>query len=816
MRDQSTASWVDSVARDLKYAARTLRRNPGFAITAALSLALGLGASLAVFTVTDNLLIRPLPYPGAQQLVMVWDANLARGISRNVVSPGNYFDWKAQNDVFEAMGAFRPSRAVFMSGERVEELGRQSVSSEFFDILRVKPYRGRFFTAQEERAPAVSESVVIISHRLWRNWFGGDESAIGRRVQVNSAPRTVIGVMPPGFTFRDRTIDLWEPLGLNPAENYRKSQGRWMMVIARLKDGVRLSQAQAEMNAIASRLASAYPEFNANWTVDLETLRDSLAGSAKMPLLVLLGASGLLLAVACANAANLLLARNLAKQREIAVRASLGAGRARVIRELLTESLLLSLLGGAVGILLAKWMVRILLLLAPDSVTLAAEVQVDLRIYAVALLLSLLTGTLFGLAPSLAAARSDLTIALRGGSRTHTGKSGALRLWLAGAEIAMTVILLTGALLLFQSLTGLQSIRSGLDPSHLLTFRVNLPGARYQEVPKRTGFFARAIQELRKLPGVRMASAVSYPPFSGPGAGTWVRIEGKPPAKPGEELLTLVRVVMPDYFRTLGVPVKRGRDFSEADNKPESPPRFIVNEAFVRKYLGGEEPLGRRISVLMASDNPFGEITGVAGDIRELSIEKDAEPTVYYPHAKLGMSGMTMLVKVHGSPLAVARSCQDAVHRLDAGQPVSAVRSMEEILGQDFARQRFSSVLLAFFSIAALFVAAIGIYGVAGHAVSQRTREIGLRVALGAEPLRIAAMVAASGAKVMAAGVLTGLAGSLALTGMLRSLLYGVGPHDPKTFAAVFAVMVSVAVVAIALPARRALRLSPMDAIRTS
>ena len=815
VRDQRGMEWLDSSFLDIKYAVRTLRRNPGFATTAILSLALGLGTSLAVFTVADNLLVRPLPHPDAQQLVIVWEGNPHRGLTRNVVSPGNYLDWKAQSDVFEGMAGCQQTRSILAAGERVEEIGVQRVTADFFDVLRSRPYRGRFFTAAEDLASRNTDSVLVISHRFWQSWFGGDESVIGRRVQVNSVARTIIGVMPPGFYFRDRTVDVWEPLGLNPAQNYRKSQGRWMNVIARLKDSVPISQAQAEMNVIGTRLASAYPEFDKGWAIELETLRDSLTGSVKPSLLVLLGAVGLLLAVACANIANLLLARYLTRQREIAVRASLGAARSRVVRQLLTESVLLSLAGGAAGVLLARGIVKVLLVLAPESIIRAADVQVDLRIYVVAVALSVVTGIVFGLAPGLVAARTDLTFSLRTDSRTSTGKGGHLRLWLVGAEIAMTVVLLVGALLLFQSLTGLQSIRSGLDPSNVLTFVVNLPSGRYQEVPKRTQFFARTIEELRNLPGVQQASAVSYPPFSGPGAGTWIRFENAPAAKPGEELSALVRVVMPEYFKTLGVPLQRGRDFTAADNTPASPHRFIVNEAFVHAYVKDHAPLGKRISVLMESDNPFGEIVGVVGNIREWSVEQEPRPTVYYPHAKLGMSGMTLLAKTAAKPSALASAAADVVRKVDAAQPVSEVRTMEEILGQDYARQRFSAVLLIFFSIAALVVAAIGIYGVIGHAVSQRTREIGLRVALGAPPRQIAGMVAASGAKVIVAGIIAGIAGSLALTGLVRNLLYGVGPRDPFTFGMVIATMVLIAGIAVWLPARRALRLSPMDALRT-
>jgi putative ABC transport system permease protein len=776
-------------------------------------LALGIGASISIFTVADNLLLRPLPYRDPARLMMVWEAHRTLGgTEHNVVSPGNYLDWKSQNDVFEAMAAFREGPSVLMDGDRSEELSKQLVSADLFPLLSVSPVRGRLFTAAEDR-PA-SDTVLLISYRLWQSWFGGDEGVIGRRVQVNATPRTIIGVMPPGFYFRNRETDLWEPLGLNPAQNYRKTSGRYMLSVARLRPGVTQKQAQSRMTAVAQRLETAYPEFNTKWTVSVESLQDSLVREVKTSLIVLLFAVGLLLAVACANVANLLLARYTTRRQEMAVRASLGAGRWRVVRQLLTESIVLSLAGGVLGVLLARWTVAGLLALAPRDLTRSANIAVDLRILIFAIGLSMLTGVIFGLAPSLIASRISLANALNDGSRSSTS-SGRLRTWLICAEVALSVMLLAGAGLLFRSLVGLQKVDPGLDASGVLTFRVSIPAARYPELPRRTQFFSQALERIQQLPGVRSASAVSYLPFTDQFAGTSVSIAGRPAPKPGEELYGVIRTVMPGYFRTMGIPMKRGRDFTAADNTQSTPYRFIVNEAFARKYFPGEEPIGKSISAWMDTKNPYGEIIGVAGDVKEGSLDKEPKPTVYYIYSHLSYPSMILAVRSDGNPMALAEPVRRIIREIDSAQPVADIRPMQEILGQTFARQRFSALLLIGFSIAALLLAAVGIYGVLAYSVSERTREIGVRVALGAEPGRIAALIVGNGAGPVLAGIAIGIGGTLGLSSLLKSLLFGVGPRDPVTFVIAPFVLLGVALIAAYVPARRAARLDPMQALRT-
>jgi putative ABC transport system permease protein len=805
--------WHQTTWQDFRYALRGMRLNPGFALTAILSLALGLGASLSIFTVADNLLLRPLPYRDPSQLVMVWDANYKRNTTNNVISPGNYLDWKAQNDVFEGMAAFREVRSVLNDGSRVEELGKQLISANLLPLLGVQPIRGRLFTEEEDRPNP--DTVLLISYRLWQNWFGGDESIIGRKVQVNATPRQIIGVLPPGFAFRNRTTDLWEPIGLNPATNYRKTQGRWMYSVARIKSDVTLGQAQAQMTSIASRLESAYPEFNQNWTINLEPLRDSMIREVKTSMLVLLGAVGLLLAVSCANVANLLLARFASRQREMAIRGALGAGRSRIVRQLLTESVVLGLAGGGLGLLATRWAVMGLMAMAPADLTRFVQISIDLRIVSIGFGLSILTGIIFGLAPALVASRLDLNRSLREDSRSSFGRTGHLRTWLVAAEVALSVVLLAGAGLLFRTMIGLQAVEPGLDPANLLTFRVSIPAAKYADLTRRTQFFASALERISQLPGVRSASAVSFLPFNGMAAGTWIGIGGRPAAKPGEELISTIRTVMPGYFRTIGIPLRNGRDFTAADNTATSPYYFIVNEAFVRKYLPNENPLGTRINALMDRENPFGEIIGVVGDVKEGALDKEPTPTVYYVHRHLVYSSMTFVVRTASDSLTLAEPVRKIILGLDPEQPIAEVRTMEEIVRETFARQRFSAVLLTGFSIASLLLAAVGVYGVLACSVSARAREIGVRVALGARPGNIILLIVGGGARPVIGGALAGLSGAFALSGMLKTLLFGVAPRDPATFIVAPAILVGIALLAAFLPARRAARIDPMEALRT-
>jgi putative ABC transport system permease protein len=812
MREGSRWTAVDTAWHDLRYTVRGWQRSPAFAATAILSLALGIGASVAIFTLADNLLLRPLPYRQPEQLMMVWEVNPHHTTSRNLISPANFLDWKTQNSVFQNMSVFAEGPSAFAEAGRVEELQEQYMSAGLLPMLGIRPWRGRFFTAAEDLPHA--PNVALISYRIWQSWFGGEENVIGRQVQIRSKPATIIGVMPPGFYFRNREIDLWEPLGLEPARDYRRNSGRYLMSVARLKPGVTREQAQSQMSAIAQRLSRQYPQFDTNWLVNVEPFRESLVSEVRTSMLVLLGAVGLLLAVACANVANLLLARYASRRREMAVRVAIGAGRARVVRQLITESLTLGLAGGLLGIALARWAVLGLLALAPVDLSRNIAIEVDYRIVLFAVTVSLLTGIVFGLAPGLLALRTDVAQGLREDSRSSVGGTGRLRAVLVSAEVALSVILLAGAGLLFRTLVGLQAVDPGLSPQHLLTFSVQIPGARYREPVQRTQFFQRALQQIERLPGVESASAVSYLPFNGMAAGTDFAIAGRPPARFGNQPVTTVRTVMPAYFRTVGIPLRKGRTFTAADNTLDSPCRFVVNQAFVEKYFPVQDPLGQQISVDMDTTHPFGEIIGVVGDVKEGTLDKDPVPTVYYIHAHLIYTGMIFVVRTHGDPPTLAAPVRTVIHRLDSALPVSQMRSMEAVLGETFARQRFSALLLIGFSLVSLLLAAVGIYGVLAYTVTARTREIGVRVALGAGPARIVTMVLHDGMRIVLGGASAGIALALLLAGFLKSLLFGVNTHDLSTFIIVPIVLIAVALLAAYLPARRASRLAPADALR--
>lgn len=800
-RDMNIHAWIETTGQDLRYALRGLKRSPGFAATAILSLALGIGASVSIFTVADNLLLRPLPYPEASRLMILWEGNKTHNFKRNVVAPANYLDWKAQNDVFESMAVFQDGRTVLTDGSRADELGALSASAELLPMLGVQPFRGRRFTAEDDRAAIGSDQIVLISYRLWQTWFGGDEGIVGRTVQISSQPRTIVGVLPPGFSFELRDIDLWEPLGLDPARDYRKTSGRYLLSIARLKPGVTEARAQSEMTAIASRLETAYPAFNTNWSVQVESLRDALVQEVRPSLIALLCAVGLLLAVACANVANLLLARFASRRQEMAVRASLGAGRWRVVRQLLTESVLLGLVGGTVGIVLAKWAVTGMLALAPAQLTRSLSISMDQRIVVFALGLSLLTGIVFGLIPALTTTRAR-----------SNARRWSLHGYLIGAEVALSVVLLVGAGLLFRTMLHLQAVDPGLNAPGVLTFRVRLPDSQRNIS---TQFFAQMIDRIEQLPGVRSASAVSYMPFDGGPSGTTVTIGGRPAPRPGEEPSADVRTVMPGYFQTLGIPLKQGRDFTAADNVPGAPPRFIVSEAFVRKYLRNEDPLSKTISVYMARDNPYSEIIGVAGDVRQDSLDKEPAPAVYYVHTNLKYTNMVFAARVDGDPLALAGPVRRIIREMDPALPMAGVRTLDEIVGQTIARQRFAAMLLVGFSLAALVLASVGIYGVLAYAVSERTREVGIRLAVGADPARIVALILGSGARMAGAGTAIGVFGALALSYLLKTLLFGVSTRDPMTFVAVPLILMTIALMAAWLPARRASKIDPMQALRT-
>ena len=801
---------IEAIWRDMRDALRRLRRAPGFAVTSLASLAIGLSAGIAIFTVADHLLIRPLPYRDPSRVVMIWAANHQLGDEHALVSTASFLNWRSQGTIFESVAVFREGPSVLAAGERVEELKKQLVSADLLPLLGVTPVRGRLFSAAEDR-PA-SDTVLLISYRVWQGWFGGDERIIGRRVQVNATPRTIIGVLPPGFYFRDRAVDLWEPIGLNLSQDERRMQARGLFCLGRIRRGRTLAEVQAQLTATAATQERIAPEFNRGWTVNVEPLQDAAVRDVKTPIVVLLAAVGLLWVVACANVAGLLLARHADRHREMSVRAALGAGRWRIIRLLLIESLGITSIACAIALGLARWLVQGLIAIAPASLVSGAPVSIDGRVAIAGVGMSLASAVACGLMPALLATGRALAPALRQDTRTATGRS-RLRSGLVSTEVGLTVILLVGGTLLFRSFLALQAVDPGIAASHVLTFRVFIPAARYQELPRRTQFFARAIADIERLPSVSSASAVSHLPFDGSAPQARVSIDRStdPSARDGAPVA--VRTVMPGYFRTLGIPVREGRDFEAGDNTPDAPRRFIVNEELRRRYFADAPAAGRRVR-LQFGDGAEGEILGVVANVKEGSLDSHPAPTVYPIHEPSGYTAMMMVVRSNADPLSLVEPIRRLVARLDPAEPISVVRTMDSILAATYARQRFSALLLTGFAAAALLLAAVGVYGVLAYSVLQRTREIGIRVALGAGPGRIIRLVLSGVIRLVGTGLAAGLAGATLLSGALERLLFGIGAHDMMTFVVVPAVLATAAVVASVVPTLRAIRLEPTLALR--
>jgi putative ABC transport system permease protein len=800
---------VDTFFQDLRYAVRTLRRSPSFTAAAVACLALGIGANTAIFSVINGVLLRPLPFRDPSALVMVWERNARQAKDRNVVSPANYLDWRAQSSTFADVGAYIDWRANLTGMDEPIEVARAIASATFFAVLGVPAEVGRVYTPDEDGPNG--PNVAVLGHRLWQRHFGGRRDALGTRISLDGRPFTVIGVMPEGFGIEGSRAELWTPLGLDPAVDYRTRTGRYLTTIARLKPGVTPPRAQADMSAIAGRLEAAHPTFNAGWGVNVVPMYEQVVGSVRRALLVLGGVVAFVLLIACANVANLLLARSTTRTREIAVRTALGAGRGRMVRQLLTESLVLAALGGALGLVLAALGLRAVKALAPASVPRVASVSIDGWTLAFTVVVALVTGVLFGLVPALHAGRADLQRVLRDGARGSTVAGGA-RGVLVVAQIALSLVLLVGAGLMARSFVRLQSVDPGFEPQNVLTGHVQLAGQRFRASSAATSFFAQLLERVEKVPGVVSASAINWLPFGGQGSATSYWIEGRPVPPPTDEFVADVRAVDPAYFRTMRIRVVRGEPFDARANT-ESPKQIVVNEAFVRVHFPAANPIGEH--VLMPWDDTLrGEIVGVVADTKHTGLDSTARPMIYWAMKQFPTNFMTLVVRTAGDPMRLAPAIAREVRALEPNQPFAEVKPLDAYLGQSVAQRRFSMALLGIFSAVALVLAALGIYGVLAYSVAQRTREIGVRMALGARDGAVAAMVVREALGVVATGLAIGIAGALALTRVLGSLLYDISPTDPFTFAGVACVLGAVALTASYLPARRAARVDPIVALR--
>jgi putative ABC transport system permease protein len=803
---------------DLQYAWRMLRKTPGFSAVAIATLALGIGANTAIFSVINAVLIEPLPFKDPSRLVVLWEEQARRPGRPNVVGPANYLRWQERATSFENMSAFTATRLNLTGAGAPLELAVHVVSRGFFETLGVSPIAGRTFSAQETSEPAAT-SAVVLSHSLWSARFGSDATIVGRTIQLGARSFTVAGVMPADMrlAFRNgngtKPPDVWVPFAFTAEA--RQPRGRGWSVIARLKSGVSIEQARAEMLTIAKGLQTELPAFDTGWTNQVVPLRDELAGEVKPALIVLAGAVSFVLLIACANVANLLLARGARRQQEIAVRCAIGAGRRRVVRQLLTESLFLTALGGGAGLVVAIWTLKGLLMLSPVEVAGLGRVGLSYPVLAFTAGVSLVTAVVAGFAPAFETSRADFT-ALKNGVRQIGSdvRRRRLRHTLVVAELALAVVLLVGAGLMLRSFAGMQRIDTGFDAKNVLTMRVSLPGQRYSEPGSSTRFFQAMTTRVRTLPGVERAGTVSFLPFSELGAATGFTIVGRPLPAPGQGYVTDVRVCDQGYFDSMHIALRRGRWFTEREQH-ELSNVVIVNEALARQYFADQDPIGQRLIISMTAAPEPSRIVGVVADVRYGDLTAATiRPMSYWPHPQLPYPGMTLTVRAVANPLGLATAIEREIQSLDKDQPVADVRTMEQWMSRAMARERFSSTLLTAFAGLALLLAAIGIYGVMSYAVSQRQSEIGVRLALGAEPHRIRQMVLSAGLKLVVAGLTIGLVAGLLLSRVLTGLLYKIPLADPATLASATLLLAAVATVAIYLPARRASRLNPIVALR--
>jgi putative ABC transport system permease protein len=809
----------ETLAQDIRYGARMLAKHKAFTSVAVITLALGIGANTAIFSVVNELLLRPLPYRDADRIVTVWEVSPG-GRHQNSTSRANFRAWRQQTTSFNYMSVFSDQRLNLTGTGDPEELSVQFTSPDFFKILGVDPILGRTFLPEDDKGG--QSPVAVLSYGLWQRRFGGQANLVGQPITLNDTKFTVIGVMPPSFQFHfkqhsgtGRPAELWTilPMPVGPGANER---GRFLGTVARLKDGVSVDQAGAELRTIHARLSDTEPQFNKNFSAEVLPLREQFFGNVRRPLWLMLGAVGFVLLIACANVANLLLSLATSREKEIALRAALGARRTRIIRQLLTESLLLALLGSVLGLGFAWLGIKALVAISPRDLVSLQTVGLNLTALAWTLGVSILTGIIFGLAPALHISRLNLNDSLKDGGKSESSQaSGSRRLRnaLVVSEIALAVVLLASAGLLIRSFLRLQHVDRGFNTDNILTMVVRLPD-RYREDPQVINFFSQTLERVRQLPTVRSAGMVNFLPlYGGMGSSTGFKILGQPEPPPGQGPSCDVRVVDGGYFGTMGIPLLRGRNFSDAEQR--EPKRVIlINEALARQYFPNQDPLGQRLDVVMFDDPTPTEIIGIVGNVRYDTLIDEAPPAVYFSHSDLTYSFMTLVVRTDGDPTAIAPAIQREIRALDPNQPVSDVRTMNQVMSEWVARSRFNTLLLGLFAGLATLLAAVGIFGVMNYSVALRTRELGLRLAVGAQPRQVLLLVLRQGLLLTAVGVLLGLAAAIALTRLLSGLLFGVAAVDVTTFSSISLFLVIVSLLACYLPARRAMRIDPLSALR--
>ena len=798
---------------DLRHGVRVLVHSPLFTLCTIAALTLGIGSTTALFTVVNALLVKPLPYANADELVVVWEHNIPRNRPRNVVSPANYLEWKARNRSFERMAAFTQNRVTLTGNGEPAELTSITVTADLFDVLGVSPVLGRGFREGEDQDGA--SRTMVLSQSLWVRRFGSDPSVIGRPVTINGAPVTIIGVMPAGFEILGQRAEAYIPFQAIGAQT-GKFSGRSIMALARLKPGVTRDQAQAEMSGVMADLVREQPDFNTGWTVNVVPLREQLVGDIRVTVLALFAAVAAVLLIACGNIGSLMLSRASARRRELAIRSALGAGTSRILRQLLTETLLLSIVGGAAGLAFAWWMLTALVTWIQGRLPLPllSQIALDAPVLTFAAGVTVLTAVVCGLAPALGSTGESLVTALREGAPNLAGTSRgrAVRHLFVMGEIALAVTVLCGAGLLGRSLMQLQSVNPGFVPDSALSLRVTLPSRSYQSSDAQHQFHVRAIEGLKTLPGVSAVGGISFLPLAGVGPATSFWRADAPQPAPSERPVADARPVTPGFFEAMGIQRLAGRDLAETDTQDRDPVA-VINETFARQIYPGDNPIGRRFILNLGNDKPH-EIVGVVGDVKLASLDGDIRPTAYLSSRQYAFGIMSYVVRVSGDPGSFAPAATRVIHNIDPLLPVSAVRPLTDVFAESIALPRLTTVAMGVFAGVALLLAALGVYGVVAYSVSQRVREFGIRMALGARPGAIVGMVVRQTLMLIGLGLAAGILFALPATRLMRGMLYQVGPNDPITFVAIGSLLALVGCLAAYLPAKLGTRVDPVTTLR--
>jgi putative ABC transport system permease protein len=811
---------MGSLIQDVRYGFRMLASKPGITLVAAIALALGIGANTAIFSVVNTVVLRPFPFKDPDRLVLLWQhhAKLV-DLDRMWMSYPDFLDWRASNDVFEHLGAYRSSSVNLTGKDLPEEVQTAEVSSDVFAVLGVQPLLGRTILPEEDKVGA--PPVVVLSHGLWQRRYGSDPELVGQQVSLDGVSHTVVGIMPKGFQFplRARPVELWTAIGLDADRPWMANRGSHpgITAIGLLKPGVTLEQARAGMAAVTGNLAQQYPQTNKHTTAVLEWFNDEMIGDIRPVLFVLLGGVAFVLLIACANVASLLMSRATARQKEIAIRTALGASRKRIVRQMLTESMLLSILGGLLGLVLALWGIDLLMALSPASIPRLRDTGIDGRVLAFTLVVAMLTGFVFGLAPALSGSKPDLNGSLKDGSRgtTEGVRANRVRSLLVVGEIGLALVLLIGAGLMIKSFIRLMDVRSGFNPENVLTAGIPLASPKYDPPQSQREFFGRVLEKVEALPGVRAAGVTSSMPLGG---GSWqsgMVIEGRPAPPDGINPLADISRISPDYFKAAGISLIDGRHFDEHDSA-DSTRVVMIDETLARRFWPDGSPLGKRVAVDRDQNRQliWREIVGVVNHVKMYGLDEDSRIQIYMPHTQNPSQVMTLMVRSETDPSELAAAVRRHVLEIDGDQPLSDVRTFEEVVEQSTASRRFSMLLFSIFAGVALVLASVGIYGVMSFSVTQRTHEIGIRMALGAKPGDVLRLVLGRAIMLAVAGVAAGVLGALGLTRLMASFLFGVSATDPVTFVVISVILTSVAMVASYIPARRALKVDPMTALR--